>query len=228
MPLPSRSPRKLIPRRQPRGLRTRKAILLRAAHLASVEGLEGLTVGRLAEDLNMSKSGLFAHFGSKQDLQLATVETARQMFIDQITRPALSAPHGMPRLWNLIQSWLGHVERKIFTGGCFFTAASFEFDGRTGPVHDRIVEIMHEWMATLQRAVAEAQKAGHIDPRANASMLAYELQSLGLGAHWSRQLLDDPTAYTRTLSVIRERLLNVATPTCPALAPVATRSATHK
>src|SRR5277367_6600701 len=109
MPLPSPALRKPSPRRQPRSLRTRRAILLRAVHLASLEGLEGLTVGRLADDLKMSKSGLFAHFGSKEDLQLATVETARQMFIDQITRPALNAPHGMPRLWNLIQSWLGHV-----------------------------------------------------------------------------------------------------------------------
>jgi AcrR family transcriptional regulator len=228
MPLPARTHRKLSPRRQPRGLRTRKAILLRAVNLASVEGLEGLTVGRLAEDLNMSKSGLFAHFGSKQDLQLATVEAARQMFIDGISRPAMSAPRGMPRLWNLIESWLRHVERKLFTGGCFFTAASFEFDGRTGPVRDRIVEIMREWMATLDRAVAEAQQAGHIDAGAETKVLAYEVQALGLGAHWSCQLLDDPTAYTRALAIIREKLVSAATPTCPSIAPVKPPALSHK
>jgi AcrR family transcriptional regulator len=228
MPLASRAPRSAPPRRQPRGQRTRKAILLRAVNLSSLEGLEGLTVGRLAEELKMSKSGLFAHFGSKQDLQLATVETARQMFIDQITRPALSAPKGMPRLWNLVQSWLGHVERKLFTGGCFFTAASFEFDGRTGPVRDRIVEIMREWIATLVRAVEEAQKAGHIDPHANTALLAYQLQAIGLGAHWSRQLLDDPAAYTRALSIVREQLMSVATPACPPIPPVKAHRPPHK
>jgi AcrR family transcriptional regulator len=221
MPLASRASRLAPPlRRQPRGLRTRKAILLRAVHLASLEGLEGLTVGRLADDLKMSKSGLFAHFGSKEDLQLATVEAARQFFIDRISRPAMSAPRGMPRLWHLIESWLRHVEGKLFAGGCFFTAASFEFDGRTGPVRDRIVEIMREWMATLDRAVAEAQKAGHIDPHTNATLLAYEVQALGLGAHWSCQLLDDPAAYTRALAVIRLRLASLATPSSPPLPAV--------
>jgi hypothetical protein len=126
----------------------------------------------------------------------------------------------MPRLWHLIESWLRHVESKLFAGGCFFTAASFEFDGRTGPVRDRIVVIMREWMATLDRAVSEAQKAGHINPRANASLLAYEVQALGLGAHWSCQLLDDPTAYTRALAVIRQKLMSAATTTCPPLPPV--------
>src|SRR5271155_3234812 len=138
MPLAPRASRLAPPlRRQPRGLRTRKAILLRAVHLAPLEGLEGLTVGRLADDLKMSKSGLFAHFGSKEDLQLATVETARQIFIDEITRPALAAPKGLPRLWTLLDRWLAHVEQELFAGGCFFTAASFEFDGRRGPVRDR-------------------------------------------------------------------------------------------
>ena len=217
MPLSSPALRKPSPRRQPRSLRTRKAILLRAVNLASLEGLEGLTVGRLAEDLKMSKSGLFAHFGSKQDLQLATVEAARQSFIDSISRPAMSAPKGMPRLWHLIESWLRHVESKLFAGGCFFTAASFEFDGRSGPVRDRIVVIMREWMATLDRAVLEAQKAGHIDPHANPTLLAYEVQALGLGAHWSCQLLDDPAAYTRALAVIRQRLMSAATTACPPL-----------
>ncbi len=208
------------PRRQPRSLRTRRAILLRAVNLASLEGLEGLTVGRLADDLKMSKSGLFAHFGSKQDLQLATVEAARQLFIDRISRPAMSAPRGMPRLWFLVETWLRHVESKLFAGGCFFTAASFEFDGRSGPVRDRIVEIMREWMATLDRAVAEAQKAGHLDPQLNPKLVAYELQALGLGAHWSCQLLDDPAAYTRALVVIRERLMTSATTACPPLPAV--------
>jgi AcrR family transcriptional regulator len=227
MPRPAHSPRKPPPppRRQPRGQRTREVILRRAVNLASVEGLEGLTVGRLADDLKMSKSGLFAHFGSKEELQLATVETARQIFIDQITLPALRAPKGLPRLWNLIDSWLGHVEGKIYAGGCFFTAASFEFDDRRGLVRDRIAAIMREWMAALERAVFEAQKAGHIEAKTNSTLLAHEVQGIGLGAHWAHQLLDDPVAYSRARDNIRERLASLATASAPALPPLSSISA---
>src|SRR5580693_3384150 len=106
------SPRKnALPRRQARGGRTRKAILARAVDIASVQGLEGLTVGSLAEQLRMSKSGLFAHFGSKEELQLATVEKARQIFIEQVSRPAIAARKGMPRLWRLLDLWLALVEK---------------------------------------------------------------------------------------------------------------------
>src|SRR5229473_8584354 len=123
--MPKSAPRsrsKKAPRRQARGLRTREAILARAVDIASVHGLEGLTVGSLAEQLHMSKSGLFAHFGSKQELQLATIEVARQIFIDKVTRPAIAAPKGMPRLWGLIDQWLILVEKRVFSGGCFFVA----------------------------------------------------------------------------------------------------------
>ena len=215
--------RPTLPRTQPRGVRTREAILLRAVQLASVEGLEGLTVGRLAEDLNMSKSGLFAHFGSKEDLQLATVDTARQIFIDRITLPALTAQKGLPRLWNLIDCWLSHVEGKLYAGGCFFTAASFEFDHRRGVVRERIAAIMHEWMATLERAVRLAQEAGHIQATASPKLIAHEVQCLGIGAHWAHQLLDDPEAYARARARIRERLMSIAMPSAPSLPPVTAR-----
>jgi len=208
---------KPVVRRQARGVRTREAILRRAVNIASVEGLEGLTVGRLAEELNMSKSGLFAHFGSKEDLQLATVEAARQLFIDEISRPALSAPKGMPRLLNLLNLWLGHVERRLFQGGCFFTAASFEFDDRSGPVRDRVAAIMHEWIATLGRAVQEAQDVGHIQAQASVHLLTHEIQSLAIGAFWSFQLLDEKHAYARARSIIIEKLQSVATSSCPPL-----------
>lgn len=212
---PSRSPRQPVLRRQPRGLRTREAILRRAVDIASLEGLEGLTVGRLAESLKMSKSGLFAHFGSKEDLQLATIDTARQIFIDEITVPALRAPKGLPRLWCLIDSWLGHVQAQLFAGGCFFTAASFEFDGRRGPVRDRVAAIMREWIAALHRAIGEAQKADHIQAEINPTLLAHEIQALGLEAHWAYQLLDDKAAYSRARDTIRERLKAVTTPDSP-------------
>src|SRR5580692_10978311 len=154
---------KQVLRRQAKGLRTREAILARAVDIASAQGLEGLTVGYLAEQLGMSKSGLFAHFGSKAELQLATVEMARQVFIKKVTLPAIAAPKGMPRLWALIDRWLLLVEKRVFEGGCFFTAASFEFDGRRGVVRDRIAEIMREWIRCITTSAQKAQEAGHLD-----------------------------------------------------------------
>jgi len=203
--------------RHARGLRTRTAILRRSVDIASVEGLEGLTVGRLAEDLGMSKSGLFAHFGSKEELQLATVEMARQIFIEQITRPALSAPKGMPRLWSIIDRWLAYIERGIFKGGCFFTAASFEFDSREGPVRNRIAEIMREWIGVLTRALEEAQKAGHISADIDMKRLTFEIQSIAIGGLWARQLLDDRDSYSRSRAAILDKLRGIATPQCPPL-----------
>jgi AcrR family transcriptional regulator len=216
-PASAPSRKKTAPRRQARGLRTREAILARAVNIASVEGLEGLTVGSLAEQLHMSKSGLFAHFGSKEDLQLATVETARQIFSKKVTRPALAAPKGMPRLWGLLEQWLILVENRVFPGGCFFSAASFEFDSRRGVVRDRIVAIMHEWIAVLTRAVYEAQKAGHLDPKVDPTRLAFEIHAIAMGAHWASQLLEDRHAYSRARTIVLEKLRSIATPACPRL-----------
>jgi AcrR family transcriptional regulator len=205
------------PRRQARGLRTREAILTRAVDIASVQGLEGLTVGSLAEQLKMSKSGLFAHFGSKEDLQLATIETARLIFIEKVTRPAIGLRKGMPRLWGLLENWFALVEDCVFSGGCFFSAASFEFDSRRGMVRDRIAAIMHEWIGVLSRAVYEAQKAGHLDPKIDPTRLAFEIHALAMGAHWAHQLLDDKQAYSRARTTVLDRLRGIATPKCPRL-----------
>src|SRR5687767_8985814 len=119
-----------------KGERTRQSILERAVDLASLEGLEGLTIGRLADELKMSKSGLFAHFGSKEELQLATVEAASQRYVAEIFAPALKEPRGYPRLLAICDSWLSYIKRGVFPGGCFFAAASFEFDSRPGAVRD--------------------------------------------------------------------------------------------
>jgi AcrR family transcriptional regulator len=205
------------PRRQARGLRTREAILARAADIASVEGLEGLTVGSLAEQLRMSKSGLFAHFGSKEELQLATVETARRIFIEKVSKPAIAAPKGMPRLWRLIDYWIALVEKQVFEGGCFFTAASFEFDSRRGAVRDRIAAIMHEWIACITGAVKKAQEAGHLDPKLDSTCLAFEFHAIAIGAHWAHQLLEDKQAYSRARLMVLDKLRSIATPQSPRL-----------
>jgi AcrR family transcriptional regulator len=192
--------------RKAQGERTRQAILEEAVHLASAEGLEGLTIGRLAAELALSKSGLFAHFGSKEELQLATVEAARAVFIREVIRPAFEAERGSPRLWKLCDTWLGHVEGGVFRGGCFFAAASAEFDGRPGPVRDRIAAIMKEWLKALGRAVAEAQAAGHLDQKVDAAQLAFEFNALELGANWAFQLHGDRQAFARARAAILERL----------------------
>jgi AcrR family transcriptional regulator len=180
--------------------------------LASVEGLEGLTIGRLANALRMSKSGLFAHFGSKTGLQLATIAMARAIFTEYVVRPALAQPAGLPRLWTLCERWIGHVTEKVFAGGCFFTAASFEFDSRPGPVRSAIVDAMHQWLDTLTRAIDETKKAGHIKPEVNAAKFASELYSIAVGAHWAFQLLDQKKAYLDGREIILARLRSVATP----------------
>jgi AcrR family transcriptional regulator len=210
-------PAKPQPRRQVRGVRTREAILARAVDIASVHGLEGLTIGYLADQLGMSKSGLFAHFGSKEDLQLATVEAARQRFIDKVTVPAICATKGMPRLWRLIDFWLASGEKNVFKGGCFFSAASFEFDSRRGPVRDRVSAIMREWIEAIAKAVRMAQEAGHLDAKLDATRLAFELHAVAMSGHWAHQLLDDTQAYARARAIALDKLRSIATPSCPRL-----------
>jgi len=198
-----------------KGARTRESILRVAVNLASVEGLEGLTIGRLADELKMSKSGLFAHFGSKEDLQLATVDMARQIFVEHVVQPAKAGPEGMPRLWALCNGWLSHVENHVFQGGCFFTAASFEFDSRSGPVRDRIADAMKMWLATLSRAAELAQQAKHLKAGVDPNQFAFEIYSLAMGANWALHLLDDKQALAKARSTILQRIRAVATPSCP-------------
>lgn len=192
--------------RRAQGERTRQAILETAVDIASVEGLEGLTIGRLASELSMSKSGLFAHFGSKEDLQLATVEAARSVFKREVIRPAFEFDHGMARLWKLCDVWLSYVQGGVFRGGCFFAAAAAEFDSRPGPVRDRIAETMKDWLNILKRALVEAQEAGQINKDADPAQLAFELNALEMGANWSYQLHGDKQAFARARRAILERL----------------------
>src|SRR2546423_7366126 len=171
-------------RRRLRGMRTRQAILAHAAGVGSAEGLEAVSLQRLATDLGMSKSGLFAHFGSKEELHMATIDSAARIFTDEVIRPALAAPRGVGRVWALCNSWLSYLERGVFPGGCFFWAVAEEFDSRRpGPVRDSVLEKKNYWSYTLQRAVREAQEAGEIDAGVDPEQLAWELDSLLGGAN---------------------------------------------
>jgi AcrR family transcriptional regulator len=189
-----------------KGERTRQSILDRAVDLASLEGLEGLTIGRLADELGMSKSGLFAHFGSKEELQLATIQAAGERFVDEVFRPALQAERGYPRLMAICRSWLSYVKRNVFPGGCFFAAASFEFDGRPGVVREAIARNMHEWIGAIEKAIRMAQDEEQLDPNVDPKQLAFELNSLFFGANFACQLLGDKHALERAGQAIEDRL----------------------
>jgi AcrR family transcriptional regulator len=165
-----------------KGEQTRAAILDRAVDLASVEGLEGLTIGRLASDLQMSKSGLFRHFGSKQDLQLATVGAARDRFVAMVLEPASAAPDGAPRLRAMAEHYLDYLYS--FPGGCFWGATASEFDDRPGPVRDAIAASLDAWMAELVR---QAAAAGIADP----DRYAFELYAVVMAANARWRLTGD-------------------------------------
>jgi AcrR family transcriptional regulator len=198
-------------KRRIRGDRTRQAILSRAGQLASAEGLEEVSLQRLAGDLGISKSGLFAHFGSKEELQLATVEEAARVFTQEVLKPGLSVPTGLGRLWAMCNAHLSYQERKVFAGGCFFEAASVEFDSRPGPVRDVVVEKVRYWSGSLARAAREAQDAGEVSHDVDPEQLAWELGSLLSAANRSHVIDGGGQAFDRARRAIRDRLQRVAT-----------------
>jgi AcrR family transcriptional regulator len=181
-----------------KGEATRQAILQHAAGLASQIGLEGITIGRLAEDLRLSKSGLFAHFQSKEALQLATIEHASALFVELVVRPALAAPRGEPRLRTAFEHWLGWPKRSGLPGGCFFVSAAFELDDRPGPVRDRLVQLQKDWLETLATMARTAVSEGHFRPDLEPEQFAHDLYSIMLGCLHAGRLLRDPDAGQRT------------------------------
>ncbi len=189
-----------------KGELTRQAVLEEAMQLASVQGLEGLSIGQLAEATGLSKAGLFAHFGSKEELQLATIQRAREVFRDQVFAPALVAPRGLPRLCAVLASWLDYVEREFFRGGCFFAQVSTEFDSRPGPVKALVASTMKDWLASLERLSAEARAEGHLAKGADPAQLAFEFLALAMGANNGYQLHGEARAFTLARKAIRDRL----------------------
>jgi AcrR family transcriptional regulator len=197
--------------RRARGDSTRRAILRRAMQIASVEGLDGLSLARLASDLDMSKSGLFAHFGSKEELQLSTLRAARRGFSDRAVTPAEEARDGVPRLLALTDAWLGYIGKDTFEGGCLFMQAAAEFDSRPGAVRDLVAQTMGMWMALLVEQSERAIERGELEPGTDADQLAWELHAYGLAANWDRQLNGSRGAAERARQAIRARLATAAT-----------------
>jgi AcrR family transcriptional regulator len=193
--------------RPTKGERTRTAILHEAARLATVEGLERLSIGGLAAETGMSKSGLYSHFGSKEELQLATVEAARASFIEEVVTPAIRATSpGSGRLFALCDGFLSYVERRVFPGGCFFVATSAELGSRPGPVHDRVAAYQRQWSELLRETAREAQAEGDLPADLDPDQLAFELGAVLAGTNIVAVLHSDDTAIERARRVIRRRL----------------------
>ena len=199
--------------RRRRGNRTRESILQVAADIASVEGLEGLTIGRLATELEMSKSGLFAHFGSKEELQLAIIDAARQRFVEHVVKPSRALPRGRARIERLMTDWLAYFRGDVFAGGCFFHAVKAEFDSRPdNAVRAVVTEDVRQFLGFLTREVRKAQEVGDLDPAVEPEQLAFELDALGAAANQQFQLLQDPVVFDRAETAIRARLDGVSLP----------------
>lgn len=188
------------------GQSTRQKILEKAAAIASLHGLEGLTVGQLSKELELSKSGLFAHFGSKEELQMAVVNYASRRFIEEIVRPALERDRGLERLKAMVDLWLAYVERSVFPGGCFFAAASLEFDGRPGAVREKINEVTAWWFQALEGEIREAQKRGELRKSESSDLLAFRLHAYAQEANWGSQMSGDSKWFQQARTAIRRAI----------------------
>ncbi len=196
-------------RRRSDGERSRRAILMTAARLATVEGLDGLTIGRLATATGMSKSGLFAHFGSKEELQLATIATAEEIFQEDVLAPSLEV-EGVARVERLCESFLSHVGRDVFPGGCFFASALAELDTRPGRVRERVVAVQRAWTALIEDALATARERGEIDADADPAQLTFEINAMLAEANGLHLVERDPRWFDMARRAIADRLDRVA------------------
>ena len=183
--------------RTPKGDRTRETILGHALALATRIGVEGVTIGRLAEDLKMSKSGLFAHFKSKEALQIEMLRLAGSRMVETVVKPALATPRGEPRLRALFEHWLAWEQSPSLPGGCPFMAASFELDDRPGPVRDFVVQNLRDWIDTLAGAARIAVQEGHFRADLDCEQFAQDCQGIGLGFVHASRLMRDPQARVR-------------------------------
>jgi AcrR family transcriptional regulator len=193
-------------RRRSDGERSRSAILNEAAQLATVEGIAGLSIAHLADAVGMSKSGLFAHFGSKEELQLATIDTASAIFSERVVDPAGSAQGGLERLRLLAEGFLGHLQDGVFPGGCFFASVAAEVDTHPGPVRDRAFHVVDGWLGQLEQAVVDGQEEGAIDASEDPRQLAFEVNSYLLLANALFVADRDPTPLQQARTALERRL----------------------
>jgi AcrR family transcriptional regulator len=193
------------------GERSRQAILRAASELATVEGLEGLSIARLADHVGMSKSGLFAHFKSKEELQLATIDTASAIFDREVFEPALASSPGIGRVIAFCEAFFSHLERGIFPGGCFFISVAAEFDAKNGTVRDHALSAYSRVLARANEFFREEQENGELDHREDIAQLSFEVYSFLLSVNFGYVFFRDPSAIARGRESIR-RLLQRAMP----------------
>ena len=196
--------------RRSKGQSSRATILLAAAKLATTNGLHGLSLGDLAAEVGMSKSGLYAHFQSKEELALATIETAAAIFDGDVLQPAMKVNAGTERLKTLASSFLSHLERKVFPGGCFFAAAAAELDTRPGLARDRVVEVLEKWLTLLSQCLLEAQELGEIDPHADVAQAVFEIEAMLLAANFLFVMTDNPIHLTQAHRGVENVLARIA------------------
>jgi len=193
-----------------RGDRTRRVVLAKAVDVASVEGLEGLSIGRLATELSISKSGLIAHFGTKEELQLRTIRAARAIFVQTVIEPAQATPPGLARLQALLDAWVEYSRDRRFPGGCFFARAAHEYAARPGPVRDALATVDEEWLALITETITQAQDAGEVRPEVDAELLAFDLTAALDSANLRSLLMGSFKVYDQAKRAMAERLAAVS------------------
>lgn len=193
------------------GDRRRSAILEAAVDVASAEGLEGLSLARLASEVEMTKSGVFAHFESKEDLQMAAIAAAADAFERRVLQPILEREPGLERLRALVETWLGYIEKVEYRGGCFFAAASAEFSGRSGQVQKELARLTGGWVARLESEARTAVRLGELPQRSDPAQLAFQIHAYVQEANWRRETLGDRHAFARARRAIAAALGPVAT-----------------
>lgn len=192
-----------------KGALTRQNILQHAMKLASQLGLEGLSIGRLAEQLALSKSGLFAHFRSKEALQMQVLDVAASEFIGRVVKPAVAEPRGEKRVRALFENWLRWDSDEALPGGCIFIAASAELDDRPGPVRDHLVKLQEDWQQTRRRIVHSGVQSGDFPGNLDVDQVAYELFGILMAYHHSQRLLRDPKADKRARKAFETLLASI-------------------
>jgi AcrR family transcriptional regulator len=186
--------------------RTRASIIDRAVRTTSLEGLEGVTIGRLADDLGMSKAGVIGHFGNKSDLQRAALHEAQRIFTEAVWVPAKEQPHGLPRLRAICAAWIDHITHSPFPGGCFMCTAATEWDAREGELHDDVRDNWKLWLKMLAREARIARDEGDLPADADPDLIAFELNAIAMGLNQAIQLFGDRRGPARAKAAV-ERVL---------------------
>ena len=197
-PRPPAAPAARATRSQPKGQQTKQAIVEAALGLATQIGLEGLSIGAVAELMQMSKSGVFSHFGSREELQISVVREYFRHFEEEVFRPALAQSRGLPRLRALFDNWMKRVSVEL-QSGCIFISGAVEFDDRPGPVRDALVSSVQTWLAAFHRAIVQAREEGQLPPQADEKQMAFEIHGLILALHYEARFLKTPGAIDRAV-----------------------------